>query len=65
MTPITTSSATTASIATAEASATVRLACAFAFFLGAGLVFAVGFSHSEEVHNAAHDTRHSLAFPCH
>ncbi|WP_205547668.1 CbtB domain-containing protein, partial [Pseudomonas carnis] len=23
------------------------------------------FSHIEAVHNAAHDTRHSAAFPCH
>jgi cobalt transporter subunit CbtB len=25
----------------------------------------VGFSHLEAVHNAAHDTRHANAFPCH
>jgi cobalt transporter subunit CbtB len=25
----------------------------------------VGFSHIEAVHNAAHDYRHSMAFPCH
>ncbi|TCU07578.1 cobalt transporter subunit CbtB [Rhizobium sullae] len=25
----------------------------------------VGFSHIEIVHNAAHDTRHANAFPCH
>jgi cobalt transporter subunit CbtB len=30
-----------------------------------GFVGFVGFSHIEAVHNAAHDTRHSLAFPCH
>jgi cobalt transporter subunit CbtB len=36
-----------------------------ALFLGAGIVFLVGFSHIMAVHNAAHDTRHSLAFPCH
>ncbi len=39
--------------------------CAVAFLIGAGLVFMVGFAHSDVVHNAAHDTRHSLAFPCH
>lgn len=36
-----------------------------AFTLGAVLVFLTGFSYSSAVHNAAHDTRHSLAFPCH
>lgn len=36
-----------------------------AFSLGALLVFLTGFSYSSAVHNAAHDTRHSLAFPCH
>lgn len=29
------------------------------------IVYAVGFLPMEAAHNAAHDTRHSLAFPCH
>ncbi|HNN86031.1 MAG: CbtB domain-containing protein [Pseudomonadales bacterium] len=29
------------------------------------LIFAVGFSHMSVAHNAAHDTRHTAAFPCH
>ena len=33
--------------------------------LGLGLVFLTGFAHSTTLHNAAHDTRHALAFPCH
>ena len=33
--------------------------------LGVALVFLTGFAHSETLHNAAHDTRHALAFPCH
>lgn len=33
--------------------------------LGALLIFFAGFSHVEAVHNAAHDARHSAAFPCH
>jgi len=35
--------------------------------LGFGIVmlFAVGFAPMDVAHNAAHDTRHSLAFPCH
>ncbi|WP_149086684.1 CbtB domain-containing protein [Pseudomonas prosekii] len=36
-----------------------------ASILGACLVYFAGFSHIEAVHNAAHDTRHSSAFPCH
>ncbi|MGC5702700.1 CbtB-domain containing protein [Pseudomonas sp. NFXW11] len=36
-----------------------------ASILGACLVYFAGFSHIEAVHNAAHDTRHSAAFPCH
>lgn len=33
--------------------------------LGLGFVFLVGFAPVSAVHNAAHDTRHSAAFPCH
>lgn len=33
--------------------------------LGAFIVFGVGFAHSETAHNAAHDTRHAIGFPCH
>ncbi|AHF67407.1 MULTISPECIES: CbtB-domain containing protein [Pseudomonas] len=36
-----------------------------AAILGACLVYFAGFSHIAAVHNAAHDTRHSAAFPCH
>jgi cobalt transporter subunit CbtB len=36
-----------------------------AFTLGATLVFLTGFSHIDNVHNAAHDTRHAMSFPCH
>jgi len=32
---------------------------------GVFILFMVGFSPMPEAHNAAHDTRHSLAFPCH
>ena len=45
---------------------TQRLTAAIcASILGACLVYFAGFSHIEAVHNAAHDTRHSAAFPCH
>ena len=33
--------------------------------LGVLIVGFVGFSHIEAVHNAGHDYRHSMAFPCH
>ena len=42
-----------------------KLAAFFAAALGLVIVFAAGFAPSEAVHNAAHDTRHSFAFPCH
>jgi cobalt transporter subunit CbtB len=38
---------------------------AFAALLGLVLVGGVGFSHIDVVHNAAHDYRHSMGFPCH
>lgn len=36
-----------------------------AFFIGTMLIFMTGFSPVDDVHNAAHDTRHALSFPCH
>ena len=48
------------------ASRSERLAAAaLAALLGFGVIWGVGFSHVEAWHNAAHDTRHSMAFPCH
>ncbi|HWM71774.1 MAG TPA: CbtB-domain containing protein [Steroidobacteraceae bacterium] len=38
---------------------------ALTLFLGLGFVYLVGFAPVSAVHNAAHDTRHSAAFPCH
>ncbi len=37
----------------------------FAALLGLFIVGGVGFSHIAAVHNAAHDYRHSMSFPCH
>ena len=42
-----------------------RVAAALAALLGLFVLWGVGFSHIPALHNAAHDTRHSLAFPCH
>lgn len=38
---------------------------AVCLFVGASLVFLIGMSHLSAAHNAAHDTRHSIGFPCH
>ncbi|MFL5240009.1 MAG: CbtB-domain containing protein [Rhizomicrobium sp.] len=36
-----------------------------AICFGLLIVGVVGFSHVDAIHNAAHDTRHANAFPCH
>ena len=36
-----------------------------AALLGIFVIGFVGFSHLEVAHNAGHDYRHSMAFPCH
>jgi cobalt transporter subunit CbtB len=38
---------------------------AFTLLFGLVMLFIVGFSPISAVHNAAHDTRHTAAFPCH
>ena len=54
------------SIISSTSTLSQRLTAAIgASILGACLVYFAGFSHIEAVHNAAHDTRHSAAFPCH
>lgn len=40
-------------------------AAAVAALLGLALVFTTGFAHPELLHNAAHDSRHAMNFPCH
>jgi cobalt transporter subunit CbtB len=41
------------------------VAALFAALLGMFVIWMVGFSHIDVAHNAAHDTRHSIGFPCH
>ena len=36
-----------------------------AALLGAVILFGVALANSDTIHNAAHDARHSAAFPCH
>ena len=45
--------------------AAVLAPAVLALLLGSFLVLGTGFAHSDTIHNAAHDTRHSFAFPCH
>lgn len=45
--------------------AQVLKAAAVAALLGLTLVFTTGFAHPEILHNAAHDSRHAMNFPCH
>lgn len=56
----------TGSRAQAALHATAALAPAvLALLLGAFLVIGAGFAPISIAHNAAHDARHSFAFPCH
>jgi cobalt transporter subunit CbtB len=59
----------TTDTAALHARATARtetLKAAFvAFLMGLGLVYGAGFANIESVHDAAHDSRHALSFPCH
>ena len=48
----------------AERAATVVPAL-LAAFLGVAILWGVGFAAPSVIHNIAHDTRHSQAFPCH
>jgi cobalt transporter subunit CbtB len=47
------------------ASSSKVLPAVVSLLFGAFLVIGVGFAHSDTIHNAAHDSRHSFAFPCH
>lgn len=37
----------------------------FVALIGATIVFAAGLAHSQTLHDAAHDMRHTTGFPCH
>lgn len=56
----------TASVSPSSLSVSERVkAVTAALIVGIALVYTTGFAASTNVHNAAHDTRHGLAFPCH
>lgn len=42
-----------------------RAVALLGMLFGLLLIYGVGFAHPEAIHNAAHDSRHSFAFPCH
>lgn len=57
---------TTAVSTVASLSLSQRLAAGLiALALGFVLLGTVGFASDVRLHNGAHDTRHSLGFPCH
>lgn len=58
-----TSAATSAAPSQAIARSGVQMAAAA--ILGMVILMGVGFAPMDVAHNAAHDTRHSFAFPCH
>jgi cobalt transporter subunit CbtB len=55
----------TAALPVAGKDLSVVLQAVLALALGLFIVGVVGFSHIDAIHNAAHDVRHSNAFPCH
>jgi len=55
----------TAQLPIAAKDLSVVFQAVLAMGLGLFIVGVVGFSHIDVIHNAAHDVRHSNAFPCH
>ena len=53
------------SLGRARVTPSTLMTALMAFTLGMALVYAVGFAQPELLHNAAHDWRHSMNFPCH
>jgi cobalt transporter subunit CbtB len=55
-----------AATSSASRSAAQTAVAAFAaILLGSFLLYGVGFAQPQQIHDAAHDARHSFAFPCH
>ena len=52
-------------LATADTRAGALASALIASLLGAFLIMGAGFAPISAVHNAAHDSRHAFAFPCH
>ena len=63
---MTRSATTSLSASHAQASANARIVPAlFAIGFGLFLFIGTGFAAPSLIHNATHDTRHSLGLPCH
>ncbi len=45
--------------------AALALPAVLALVFGLFLVWGTGFASPEALHNAAHDARHAMSFPCH
>lgn len=56
---------TSSAPAAASASASLAVQRLIAAAIGAFIIGMVGFSQMTLAHNASHDYRHSMAFPCH
>jgi cobalt transporter subunit CbtB len=56
---------TTKTISTSLTTSQRATAGIISVFMGCSMGFMVGLSHISTVHNAAHDTRHAIGFPCH
>ena len=49
----------------AARTATSPMSIVFVALIGVTLVFVAGYAHTQTLHDAAHDMRHSTGFPCH
>jgi cobalt transporter subunit CbtB len=57
---------TTYRVSVAKVSLSERLTAAvLSLSFGLTLLWGVGIAGAEQLHNAAHDTRHAIGFPCH
>ncbi len=57
--------ATTNTAPSVAAAQSPRLIAVLALLAGLAIVYVTGFANASALHNAAHDTRHAMAFPCH
>jgi len=55
----------TATLSQTSASTTRLGVAGLVFLMGAILVFATGFAAPQALHDAAHDARHAMSYPCH
>lgn len=49
----------------ASAAGSTMLPAAFALILGLGIIAVSGYAQASGLHDAAHDVRHAIGFPCH